>query len=85
MSNKFKVGDYVRYIRHSVEKDKEYFNIGKIYSIERVRDTGSFFLKDVSLQVFIDQIEYAFHDTKINRVLYPELKPKDGFLVPKEN
>jgi len=85
MSNKFKVGDYVRYVRHACDNDIKYFTIGKTYTVERIRDDGALFLKDLGLQVFISQVVPAIHDNKLNRVLYPELKPKEGYLVREEN
>jgi hypothetical protein len=90
MSNKFKADDYVK-----IREDSEYYGDGEsnppnmIGVICIIRQS---FLKYYVIwqnghaNTYDDiDLEHAFYDTKLNRVLYPELKPKDGFLVREEN
>jgi len=85
----FKKGDKVVYIRHigsvgssSYKDDFLNFNIGDIYTVKSKSEVGPvLFFEGKSRGVFETQVRLAIPDTKLNRVLYPELKPKEGYLV----
>ena len=76
MESQFKKGDFVIYARHfdkdvyHAQLDTKYFVIGKVYKILR-KGGNLYFIEGVSRQVSYRQIE-KIHDTKLNRVLYPE-------------
>jgi hypothetical protein len=90
MSNKFKIGDYVM-----IRKDSRFYGSGETNPTNIIGKVlhaiGDYLCHSVRWQnghtnTYDDiDLEHAFHDTKLNRVLYPELKPKDGFLVREEN
>jgi hypothetical protein len=86
----FKKGDKVIYVRHigsvgtgSYKDDFLTFNIGEVYTIRYVSEIAPvlFFEGVLDRGAFETQVRLAIPDTKINRVLYPELKPKEGYLV----
>lgn len=79
----YKVGDKVVYVKHSgdygtsiYKNDFLTFNIGQIYTVIGATQYG-LFLKETGIGVNFDQIKPAIYDCKLNRTLYPELKP-DG-------
>jgi hypothetical protein len=65
-----KVGDIVRYVNHSIEADSLSFTKGEVYKVERTYGRLCF-LVDIDSPVFDFQVQ-KIHDTKLNRVLYPE-------------
>jgi hypothetical protein len=84
----FKVGDMVVYVKHGFgaqyKIDSKYFVKGKVYKITEeynFLDNLAYVLNDSEATVFPHQIVHAFHDNKLNRVLYPDYKPKDGYLI----
>jgi hypothetical protein len=76
------------YVKHSKDHpwDLETFDIGKIYLV-KYEDELPLLLFDVEIDngvgaVYPWQVVDAIRDTKLNRVLYPDLKPNgEGFLV----
>ena len=83
----FKVGDRVTARRDNPQygiawlpKDtlgtvSELMSANKKYRVTVRWDNGkTYYLEE-------DSIEHALHDTKLNRVLYPDYKPKDGYLI----
>jgi len=86
--SKFKEGDRVVYVRHgevgtpAFKGDFLTFNIGDIYTISDIYNGGNLlFFEGIDRGAFETQVRLAIPDTKLNRVLYPELKPKEGYLV----
>ena len=84
----FKKGDKVIYTRHAkigtpaFKNDFLTFNIGEIYTVTGIYNGGKvLFFEGKNRGAFETQVRLAIPDTKINRVLYPELKPKEGYLV----
>jgi hypothetical protein len=85
----FKKGDKVVYVRHigsvgtiSYKVDFLNFNIGEVYTVTGIYNGGKvLFFEGKTRGAFETQVRLAIPDTKINRVLYPELKPKEGYLV----
>jgi hypothetical protein len=85
----FKKGDKVIYVRHigsvgtgSYKDDFLTFNIGEVYTVKcRYEVAPVLFFEGKNRGAFEPQVRLAIPDTKINRVLYPELKPKEGYLV----
>jgi hypothetical protein len=87
--SKFKVGDYILFSEGRINL------IGKVVDIENDGILSTVF--STPLDIFHDlgglcQDKYGFWahpeyatlvvaDTKINRVLYPDYKPKEGFLI----
>jgi hypothetical protein len=78
---------YVRYIKHSEHHpwDIKTFHIGKIYLLKY--DDNLPLLFDIETgngvgAVYHWQIVDVIYDNRLNRVLYPELKPNgEGFLI----
>jgi hypothetical protein len=64
------VGDFVKYVSHSIEADSLSFTKGEVYKVERTYGR-LWFLVDIDFPVFDFQVQ-KIHDTKLNRVLYPE-------------
>jgi hypothetical protein len=86
--SKFKKGDKVVYIRHgevgtpAFKDDFLNFNIGDIYTVKSRSEVGPLlFFEGKSRGAYETQVKLAIPDNKLNRVLYPELKPKEGYLV----
>jgi hypothetical protein len=77
----FKVGDKVKFTK-LLMADSNYFSTGKVYTITNcyldMKDT--YLLNDILLYAYGHQLKKVIEDNPINRLLYPELKPKDGIL-----
>lgn len=77
----FKVGDKVRFTM-LLRADSNHFSKGKVYTITSyyldIKDT--YLLNDIILYAYGHQLEKVIEDNPMNRLLYPELKPKDGIL-----
>jgi hypothetical protein len=85
--SKFKVGDRV-----IIREDSQYYGDGKYNPVNLIGEV--FNIWDTSpLSISVrwknnilnhyspTDLEFAIVDNKINRVLYPDYKPKDGYLI----
>jgi hypothetical protein len=77
----FKVGDKVKFTK-LLRADSNYFSTGKVYTITNykldIKDT--YLLNDILLYAYGHRLKRVIEDNPMNRMLYPELKPKDGIL-----
>jgi hypothetical protein len=76
----FKVGDKVKFTKFYVA-DSHVFYMDRIYTITTCIENDHYFLDDNNtLYAYGHQLKKVIEDNPINRLLYPELKPKDGIL-----
>jgi len=83
----FKVGDYVR-----LRKDSKFYGVSSNNPANQIGQVYFLYAENVIFPVTIkwggdfnhydaNDLELAIHDNKLNRTLYPEYKPKDGYLI----
>jgi hypothetical protein len=82
-------GDLVMYVKHESKfktSDPYTFTIGKIYLANDIYQSTSFIILNNLDDKYVgicrkNQVVPAIHDNKLNRTLYPDYIPHNGFLV----
>lgn len=77
----FKTGDKIVCIDNNNREDR--LSLYELYTVTEV-EVYSWFIEIDGFHFDKSRFEHAMVDCKLNRALYPELVPKDGYLIRRE-
>ena len=78
-----KIGDTVRYLRHSVGGDEDWFEIGAIYKVISFYNLDPMLHDEDAPHAYRDQVELIkkIKPTKLAKKMYPNAIEKEGWLI----